>query len=122
MAIEKLGNLCGQHHARKERIDIDPKPSAHDACRTRGCDSGLLNPIEMRSGFLVKASSFVCESYGACSALKEPHTDPLSSRPIARPTPDDVRPSASAARAIEPASTTANWFARSASAVAMYFE
>src|SRR5882672_1671834 len=31
----------------------------------------------------------------------------VSNRPIARPTPDDVRPSASAARAIDPASTTA---------------
>src|SRR5580692_1230457 len=31
----------------------------------------------------------------------------VSNRPMARPTPDDVRPSASAARAIDPASTTA---------------
>jgi hypothetical protein len=46
---------------------------------------GLLNPIEMRSNFLVKASSFVCESHGACSALEKPHTDPCF-QPPDRPT------------------------------------
>src|ERR1700722_10624551 len=75
MAIEKLGNLCGQHQARKKWIHIDPKPPAHDACGTRRYDGGLLNPIKMRSDFLVKASSFVCERHGACSALKKPHAD-----------------------------------------------
>jgi len=50
-----------------------------------GADGGLLNPIKMRSDFLVKASSFVCESHGACSALKKPHTDP-SFQPPDRPT------------------------------------
>src|ERR1700721_2490122 len=85
MAIEKLGNLCGQHHSRKKRIDIDPKPPPHDARCARGYDGGLLNPIKMRSDFLVKASSFVCESHGACSALKKPHADPCF-QPPDRPT------------------------------------
>jgi hypothetical protein len=54
------------------------------AC-TRGCDTGLLNPIKMRSDFLVKASSFVCECHGACSALEKPHADPCL-QPPDRPT------------------------------------
>src|ERR1700720_1700085 len=82
MAIEKLGNLCGQHHARKKGIDIDPKPPAHDARCARGCDGGLLNPIKMRSDFLVKASSFVCESHSACCALKKSHADPCFQPPV----------------------------------------
>src|ERR1700681_2724991 len=78
--------ICAASTTReKKRIDIDPKPPAHDACCARGRDGGLLDPIKMRSDFLVKASSFVCESHGACRALKKPHADPCF-QPPDRPT------------------------------------